>query len=185
MNEGTGGDASARADGERFVNDLVSAHGAALRDLCRRVLRDDVLAEDVLQQVLLEAHRDARRFQARAALRTWLLSIAWHRCQDALKARRRYQARVTTDDDEVIAYRDPAHDPEVQLQRQRLGEALRGALAALSDDARAAIGLRFSHGLSYEQMATLLGEKPDTLHARVTRAVSALRRELARQGWDS
>lgn len=162
---------------------IVRAHGEALRDLCLRILEDATLAEDVLQQVLLEAHRDFWRFQERAALRTWLFSIAIHRCQDAIKAKRRYRARVKNDDLEVEAYQDPAQDPAAQLQEQRLWEALNGSLIGLSSDARTAIFLRFQRGMSYEEMAALLGEKSDTLHARVTRALSALRRDLARKGW--
>ncbi len=165
------------------VDELLRAHGEALYDLCFRVLRDEALTEDVLQQVFLEVHRDFAHFEERAAPRTWLFSIAIHRCQDTLKAKRRYRSRVQNDEQQVDAFVDPAEGPEDQLHQQRLREVIAESLAHLSGPARTAILLRFQAGLSYEEMAVVLEEKSDTLHARVARAMSVLRRHLERKGW--
>lgn len=162
---------------------LLQAHSEALYALCYRVLRDEALTEDVLQQVFLEVHRDLATFEERASPRTWLFSIALHRCQDALKAKRRYSMRVTSDEEMVDAFEDPSSCPETHLERQRLRQVLAESLATLSSEARTAIRLRFQHGLSYEEMAVMLKEKSDTLHARVSRAMAVLRRELSRRGW--
>lgn len=164
-------------------DEIMRAHGEALRTLCARLLRDEALAEDVVQQVFLEAHRDLPAFEQRATLRTWLCGIAVHRCQDALKARRRYAARVTNDELHVETFETSDPDPGARLEHNRLREALNGGLAALSPEARTAVTLRFQHGLSYEEMARTLGEKSDTLNARVTRAISVLRRDLESKGW--
>jgi RNA polymerase sigma-70 factor (ECF subfamily) len=164
-------------------DEIMRAHGEALRSLCARLLGDETLAEDVAQQVFLEAHRDLLGFEQRASLRTWLCGIAVHRCQDALKARRRYTARVTSDELQVETCETSEPDPGTWLERSRLWEALHGGLAALSPEARLAVTLRFQHDLSYEEMARTLGEKADTLNARVTRAISVLRRDLERKGW--
>ncbi len=174
-------------DGEVPASDsmesLMRAHGAALRSLCVRLLDDPALADDVVQQVFLQAHRDLVAFQRRASLRTWLFSIAVHRCRDAQKARRRYAARVTQDELYVESFECPDSDPGSRLEHTRLWAAVSRGLATLPARARTALALRFHHGLSYEEMSRVLGDKPDTLNARVTRAISALRRELMSQGW--
>lgn len=164
-------------------DEIMRDHGKAVRSLCARLLGDETLAQDVVQQVFLEAHRDLLAFERRAALRTWLCGIAVHRCQDALKARRRYAARVTSDELHLESCETTEPDPGTSLERSRLWEALHGGLATLSPDARVAVTLRFQHDLSYEEMARTLGEKSDTLNARVTRAISVLRRDLERKGW--
>jgi RNA polymerase sigma-70 factor (ECF subfamily) len=137
----------------------------------------------VLQQVFLEAHRDLTRFEGRASPRTWLFSIAIHRCQDAIKAKRRLFHRIRTDDQAVVAFEDPAVGPEGQFEQQHQLVDLAKCLGKLSGDARLAVLLRFQLGMSYEEMAVKLGAKSDTLQTRVQRALPVLKRCLERKGW--
>src|SRR5262249_23650225 len=61
---------------------------------CRIALGDTVLADDVHQQVFIEAFRDLPGFAGRSTLRTWLFGIARHRVLDAAKRRRRARAHL-------------------------------------------------------------------------------------------
>lgn len=159
------------------------AHGDAIYSLCVRTLRDPDLAEDVLQQTFLEAHRDLATFQARAAPRTWLFGIAIHRCQDAIRKRRRRDAREEPGDDGVVALPDPADGPSAFLEKQQRFAALESCLERLSEDASMAVQLRFLIGMTFEEMAKQLGAKADTLQTRVMRAMPVLRRCMTRKGW--
>ncbi|HET7500273.1 MAG TPA: sigma-70 family RNA polymerase sigma factor [Kofleriaceae bacterium] len=163
---------------------MMSAHGRAVYGLCIRVLRDRSLAEDAFQRVFLDAYRDIERFQGRSSLSAWLLGIAGHRCQDALKAQRRRVQRLEPDADVLVRVADPGPGPIDDVERARIFAALADCLRALSDEARMAVLLRFQHGKSYEELSRLLGEKPNTLHARVSRALPLLRRCLEDKGWD-
>ena len=93
------------ADGDRrgAVELLMSLHGQAVYLYCLRILGDRSLADDVQQQVFLEAFRDLGRFEGRSTLRSWLLGIAGHRCLDALKARRRSERRMEKNDTGAVA----------------------------------------------------------------------------------
>jgi RNA polymerase sigma-70 factor, ECF subfamily len=162
---------------------LMSEHGDAVYGLCVRILRDSALAEDVLQQVFVEAHRDLQRFEGRSSMKTWLLAIAGHRCQDAIKARHRRDKRFLTDEQAVANVADPTPDAHVRLDRARSLQALDDCIETLSAESRTAVLLRFQAGLSYEEMAAALRAKADTLHARVTRAMPVLRRCLETKGW--
>jgi RNA polymerase sigma-70 factor (ECF subfamily) len=171
------------ADATDTIDQLMEAHGDALYSLCLRVLRDPAQAEDVLQQVFVEAHRDLMRFEGRSSLRTWLFGIAIHRCQDALKANRRLSRRIETDEDAVVAFEDPGDGPDGKLERQRQLADLAKCLGALSSDSRLAVLVRYQLGMSFDEMAVKLKAKSDTLQARVQRALPVLKRCLERKGW--
>lgn len=180
----SGAELLARGDRRTVLASLMTAHGDVVYAFCVRILRDRGLAEDVLQQVFLEVHRDLDRFQGRSTVRSWLLGIAAHRCHDAIKARRRRDARLYSDDQAITNSVDPTAGPGDRLERARLAAALEDCLASLSADSRTAVLLRFQAGMSYEEMAASLTAKSDTLHARVTRALPVLRRCLEGKGWD-
>jgi RNA polymerase sigma-70 factor (ECF subfamily) len=178
------GTESASADRDAVLTRLMADHGAAVYGYCVRVLRDRVLAEDVLQQVFLEVHRDLDRFEGRSHIRSWLFGIASHRCQDAIKSRRRRERRFTTDDQAVALAVDTTADPRQPLDVARANQALDDCLGQLSTETRSAVLLRFHAAMSYEEMAEPLGEKADTLRARVCRALPVLRRCLEAKGLD-
>jgi len=161
----------------------LEAHAESVLALCRRMLRDHALAEDVQQQVLLEAHRDFDRFEGRSSVRHWLLAIANHRCHDAIKARQRRERRICLDDTAVADVADPSGGPAAEVARRQLARALDGCLARLSPESRTALVLRFYAGMSYEEMSAQLQVKSDTLQTRVMRALPVIRRCLETKGW--
>ncbi|HEY4242151.1 MAG TPA: RNA polymerase sigma factor [Kofleriaceae bacterium] len=169
-------------DRTRQIAELLREHYRAVYGYCVRILRDSSLAEDVAQQVFLEAHRDFDFFKGTSSARTWLFGIAFHRCQDAIRRRRRLDTRTTTDELlEVVP--DASAAPTARVDHNWLTAALEGCLQELSPDSRAAVLARFWCELSYEEMAEPLAAKADTLQTRVSRAMDALRRCLTRQGW--
>jgi RNA polymerase sigma-70 factor (ECF subfamily) len=166
------------------IQTLMEQHGDAIYSLCLRVLRDPVLAEDVLQKVFLEAYRDLEHFEGRAKPSTWLFGIACHRCQDALKARQRLVKRITMDETAVLAFEDPGRGAHTQLEQQQQAAALEACLDTLPAETRMVVLLRFGLGMSYEDIAPVLGTKADTLRTRVERAKKILKRCLIRKGWN-
>jgi RNA polymerase sigma-70 factor (ECF subfamily) len=174
----------AGGDRKGAISALMDAHGEEVFAFCVRILRDRALAEDVLQRVFLDAHRDIDRFQGRSSLAGWLIGIATHRCQDALKSQRRHRQRVTADAQAMIGFADPGSTPAERVAHTRLVAALEDCLKILSDDVRMAVLLRFQQGKSYDEMSELLDTNTNTLHARVSRALPVLRRCLEGKGWN-
>jgi RNA polymerase sigma-70 factor (ECF subfamily) len=168
-----------RGDRRCALQLLMRRHGDDVYRYCRAALRDIHLADDVRQQVFLEAYRDLTQFSGRSSMRTWLLSIARHRILDAMKARRRAHARVSDAAlEEVTDAPDPRPSAAESFDEMRLRHALVASLEGLSTDVRNAVLLRFQQGMSYEDMAEVCGESPATLHARVTRALPLLRKSI-------
>lgn len=173
------------ASGDRrgAIGALMDAHGDAVFSFCTRVLRSRTLAQDVLQRVFLEALRDIDRFHGRSTFFAWIMGIASHRCQDALRSQRRHLQRIESNDEAMVHFADPGTLPSDHLARKRIFAALEDCLRGLSDDVRMTVLLRFQHGQSYEEMSELLGVKPNTLHVRVARALPALKQCLEGKGW--
>ena len=162
---------------------LMADHGKAVFGLCMRELHDRGLAEDVTQQVFLEAYRDLDRFQQRSSVRTWLFGIAYHRCLDAHKRRQRRLRRVASDESVVAASEDPGTGPHQRLEDAERRAALEACLAQLPLEVRATVLTRFQTGATYEELAREFAASADALQARVARALVALRRCMESKGW--
>jgi RNA polymerase sigma-70 factor (ECF subfamily) len=161
--------------GERAaaLTSLMRRHGVAVYRYCREELHDRTLADDVHQQIFIQAHRDLDRFAARSTLRTWLFAIARHRVLDAAKSRRRAQAHIEEDD--TADTPDPSPPPGERLDEARLQHAMIECLRKLGEHVRGTLVLRYQQGLTFEELGVIFGEKPGTLQARVVRALPVLR----------
>jgi RNA polymerase sigma-70 factor, ECF subfamily len=152
---------------------LMQRHGTALYRYCREALRDVTLADDVQQQVFIEAFRDLRKFNGRSSVRTWLFAIARHRVLDAAKSRHRAQSHVEATDPAAVP--DPRPPPGETIDDARLREALLACLEELRAQVRTVLLLRFQQGFTFEDMAVVCRERAGTLQAKVTRALPVLR----------
>src|ERR1044071_1563562 len=97
-----------------------------------RFVGNETVAEDLLSDVFFDVWQQAGRFEGRAAVSTWLLSIARFK---ALSARRR---RTHAELDETIetTVADSADNPEVVLHKKSRGELVRAAMMKLSPEHR-------------------------------------------------
>ena len=182
--EGAAAAAQPPLDRRAVLAEMMQEHGKAVLGFCLRVTQDATLAEDVTQQVFLEAYRDLERFEGRSSPRTWLFSIASHRCFDALRNEQRRTKRLVADEDAAAAVADPGGGPLDGIDRRRLGAALDDCMALLSPDVRATVLLRFQTGLGYRELVEMLGANADTLQVRVSRALPVLKRCMERKGWN-
>ena len=112
------------AEGDKLAMQVLFArHRTPVYRWLLRFVGNETVAEDLLSDVFLDVWRQAGRFEGRAAVSTWLLSIARFK---ALSARRR---RTDAQLDEAIETTvvDSADDPEVALQKKSRNELLRQA----------------------------------------------------------
>lgn len=179
-------EAAARAaldagDHRRVVTLLMQGYGQAIYRHCLAFLRDRAMADDVHQTVFVQAYRDLARFDGRSKLRSWLYSIARHRCLDAVKIGRRRRARFALTETPIEGV-DSRASAEAQLIAHDLEGPLAEALAQLKPKVRSAVLMRFQDNLSYAEMARITGERAGTLQARVVRAMPKLRRHLEERG---
>jgi RNA polymerase sigma-70 factor (ECF subfamily) len=183
------GDIIALIDGgdeDGALRQLMARHGNTVWRYCRDELRDAALADDVKQQVFIEAFRDLRNFQRRATVKVWLLAIARHRVLDAAKKRRSARNYFAETGPAVPDAVDAAPTAEEALDEARLHTALLDSVDELPDGTRMALLLHYEHGLTFAEIARLCRERSGTLCARVARALPLLRRRIeARLGADT
>lgn len=173
--------AMSQHDYQRAVALLNHMYGAAIHQYIRQMIGVDDLADDVTQITFVQAYRDMKSFAGRSSLRTWLYSIARHRCLDALKVQKRRCKRFVRTG--VIAESADTTPPVDQLLGDRaLVVALAHCLQNLHPHTRTVVLLRYQEGFSYQQIADICHESPATLRARVSRALPLLRACLEKHG---
>jgi len=163
-----GGDADALAELYRRLESSIYAFAMSR-------LSDREQAGEVLHEVVLEVWRKADTFRGRSRSLTWILGIARHKILDAQRRSKRWRPEPPPDEDVP----DPAATPFERLHRGDRRDAVRGALAALSDDHREVIHLAFYQDLSYPEISRLLDIPEGTVKTRVFHAKKAMRRRLA------
>jgi RNA polymerase sigma-70 factor (ECF subfamily) len=144
----------------------IDAYGQEIHAYLWRMLGDRRDAEDCLQETFLRAWRSGRRAEVREP-RAWLYTIAANTARTQLRRRRRNE----------VERRDPQEDlaaPDDRVSRDRL-EAVRHAVGALPDRQRQALLLRRYQGLSYAEVARVLGGSAEAARANVYQAVRKLR----------
>ncbi|TMQ11602.1 MAG: sigma-70 family RNA polymerase sigma factor [Deltaproteobacteria bacterium] len=158
------------------LTQLMRRHGTAVYRYCREALHDATLADDVHQQVFIEAFRDLGGFARRSTLRVWLFAIARHRVLDAAKKRRR--RRDSGDELEAAEPVDPQPLPGERLDDERLRRALIATMGELDERLRTALLLRYQQGFTFEDIAEVCREKSGTIRARIVRALPMVRARI-------
>jgi len=158
---------------------LVRAHGRDVLHLCTAIVRDRGTAEDLAQDAFGKAFLALPEFRGDASARTWLLTIARHRCLDHLRRSARQPWSLGREDD----VREPlvADTEEVLVSDLMARRAdIREGLAVLSESERAMVLLRFAHGLSFDEIAESFGVKSGAVRMRVGRALTKMRDAIER-----
>ena len=172
---------------ERFLRgdevafeEIVERHEARLRNVAFGYLRDRSLAEDVAQDSFLQAYRKAAGFRGRGRVRNWLYRIVVNRAQDEL---RRIRRRAEVAVEEPLTAQASGHqsvaDVEAGAIASQLRRRLAGALGRLREEHRTPLVLRDVEGLTYSEIAELLGWPLGTVQTRIHRGRLELRGLLA------
>ena len=142
--------------------------------LAQRMLNDPSEAEDVAQEAMLKAWRQAPRWKpGKARFDTWLHRVALNLCYDRLRRRR----EIPTD--AVPDRRDEGAAPDRGLLAADVGAAVNSALARLPDRQREAIVLCHYQELSNIEAAGLMEISIEALESLLSRGRRALRQALA------
>jgi RNA polymerase sigma-70 factor, ECF subfamily len=153
---------------------LYADHAGALFGFLAYRLGDQSRAEDVLAEAFERALRARELYDpSRASAKTWLYSIALNCLRDQ---RRRAAAETRAMERVLTGVAVAGGDDWISRVEDR--EQLGRALAALSDEEREAIALRYGGGLTAPEMATVLGERLTTVEGRIYRALRKLREDL-------
>jgi RNA polymerase sigma-70 factor, ECF subfamily len=158
---------------------LMRRHNQRLYRASRAILRDEVEAEDVMQQAYVNAYAHLDQFEDRASFATWLTRIAVHEALARVRRRGRFaEMDVMGESDEIHADREGNPDPERQAYAGEVRRALEAALDALPLIYRSVFMLRDVEGMSTQEAADCLAVTQETVKTRLHRARALLREEL-------
>ena len=171
------------------VNDfekLVTAYEKNVYNLALRMVGDPEDAADMTQETFIKAYRALSSFRGDSKFSSWLYRIASNVCLDFLRSHSRHPqvslSSADEDDRTTFELPDMSRNPEEQLMKKLSMEAVRRGLEQLPEQQRQILVLRELGGLSYAELARILGLEEGTVKSRIFRARKRLCAILLRDG---
>lgn len=169
---------AARGDTAAF-EELVNAYQCAVYRICLRSGLSSADAEDAAQDTFVKAWQALPRFRGDCRFSTWLYRLA---ANAAIDVARRQKRHCDTDDIDEIPLPDSGDTPQQELEKREAVESVRKALAAVKEEYRTALLLRYMQGLSYEEIGKALRLPAGTVKSRINRGKAQLKEILLKQG---
>lgn len=147
----------------------LAAHRGAVRGLLLRWLKDEALADDLVQEALLRASRSTCRGES--SPRTWLSAIALNLARDHF----RRQGRRPTEDLEAAEHLRAEGDPERDALQAEMSACILAFIDRLGPRQRDAVLMHHMAGLSHREIAAALGVSEGNARVLLHRGLAALK----------
>jgi RNA polymerase sigma-70 factor (ECF subfamily) len=171
----------ALAEGDKHALQMLFArHNVRVFRFALRLLRNEAVAEEVVSEVFFEAWRQAKKFEGRSRVSTWLLAIARHKAIAVL----RHRSEAQLDEDAAATIEDPSDDPEAAFEKKDRSAILGKCLARLSPIHREIIDLVYYHEKSVDEVAQIIGIPESTVKTRMFYARNRIATLLEKGGID-
>ncbi len=172
-----------RAGDKQAFNLLVGRYQYKIQNLVARFIKDPAEQEDVAQEAFIKAYRAIGNFRGDSAFYTWLYRIAVNTAKNHLVGASRKPPAQDVDLDETGTIGTAAgltelNSPDAILQNDELVQTIRTAISELPGELREAITLRELDGLSYEDIADVMGCPIGTVRSRIFRARDAIEQAM-------
>lgn len=173
----------AKAGDQHAFELLLRKYQHKVLKLIMRYVRDMDEAMDLTQETFIKAWKALGSFRGESAFYTWIYRIAVNTAKNHLASVQRQPYKVDLDANETNQFEgEPslttADTPEGELLGDELHRVVMDAIADLPDDLRTAITLRELEGLSYEEIAEVMGCPIGTVRSRIFRAREAIDKRL-------
>lgn len=177
-------DAARQGDVGSF-NQLVLSYQSMVYNLAYRILGDRDAAADATQDAFLSAFQAIGKFRG-GSFKAWLLRIVTNACHDQLRLKQRrpvtsLDALFVLDPVPIQSLTDPGESPEEYALRQELSRVIQVGIGTLPPEQRVALILSDVQGLSYQEIAGVIGVSLGTVKSRLSRARGKLRDFLLEQ----
>src|SRR5579862_7101437 len=174
---------SVGGDAESF-NQLILRWERPIYALAYRTIGREEDARDVCQETFLRAFRALPNFRGQAKFSSWLYRIALNLCRDWARRERRTPVVQAPEDTDLLELAAAAAEPSEPIEnivaRKDLTRRVEKAMALLPEEQRTAIILKEYHGLTFQEIADLVGCPLSTVKTRLYQGLTVLRRELAK-----
>jgi RNA polymerase sigma-70 factor (ECF subfamily) len=172
-NDGEAVRAVLAGDVERFA-ELVRRYRDRYARYAARMLGSLDAAEDAVQDAFIRAYDQLRQCRDPEYFAGWFFLILRNRCY----AERRRNHRAVGATNEQLDVASPRESPDAAMERSEARRALSRALQKLTQEQRDVFVLKHIEGMSYEQIAEMIGASVPSLKMRMHRAYDRLREEM-------
>ncbi len=170
---------------KRAFDLLVVKYQRKLARLLSQLIRDPVEVEDIAQETFIKAYRALPSFRGDSAFYTWLYRIGINTAKNFLVSQGRKVPTIEGNFDnedaenfeEAAKYKEVS-TPESELMSKQVAQTVNKTLDSLPEELRTAIVLREIEGLSYEDIALMMGCPIGTVRSRIFRAREAIAEKL-------
>ena len=168
-------EACRRGDSEAFRT-LFETYKDRVYSIALRYSGNPAVAMDIAQETFLKLLSRIGDYRAEASFDSWLYRLVVNSCIDDQRRGRRMTPFLDSLVDAVCA---PAESVLHRMMRAQTEQRVQEVVARLAPDHRIVIVLRYTEGLSYDEIAKILGCSPGTVASRLNRAHKILERRLA------
>ncbi|HSW30002.1 MAG TPA: RNA polymerase sigma factor [Longimicrobiales bacterium] len=162
----------AREGEEAALSALVNRHTDAVYRVALAIAGDRDLAQDISQDAFLKAFRGLEGFRGDASFRTWLLTIVANEARGAL---RRHGRRRESDLDSAPPLASHAKGPDQMAELSGESARARKALGRLPEKQRLSVQLRVDEGLSFREIAEVIGSTEGAARVNYFHGIRRLR----------
>lgn len=151
---------------------LVIKYQTRIARLVSVYIQDFDAARDVVQETFIRAYKALPKYRRESQFYTWLYRIAVNTSYNFLKSNKSWMTRMETIEGNCQAEQAESKylDPERSYQNDDLRREIQRAVAQLPIDLRCVLLLREMEGMSYEQIAEIVGCELGTVKSRISRA---------------
>ena len=161
---------SAAGNEQEFEN-IYKMSAGMVYNVALRITGDPFLAEETVQEVYLKVFNNLDKFENRSSITTWIYRITVHTAINIAKSRSHGKKFFDVLDENVSAVlSDPDDNVEKMIDQKSREELVKRMLASLEPRHRSYLVLREIQGLSYEEIAKIMGEKINSVRTHIKRA---------------
>jgi RNA polymerase sigma factor (sigma-70 family) len=143
-----------------------------------RMTKNPQDAQDLVQESFIKVYRELHKYGSKGSFSGWLYRVAINHCMDEFR-KKRYQINQLAVDDVIIE--NPNH-PEVIFLKKEKNRQLEKLIAALPEDERMMILLKYANEQSYEEISELMAVPISTVRNKLHRAKKKLRETVKNEG---
>ena len=180
---------SAQFDDQQLIRETLDGKPEAFGSLIQKyqnrlyngmvhVLRNEVEAEDVVQDAFVLAYTKLNTFKGKSAFFTWLYRIAYNAAITRIRRRRPTVSLEGKDEGQRLDFPDAGSAPSDRMQRDEQSVQLNQALEKLSEEHRSILVLREMEDMDYEAISEILDLPIGTVRSRLHRARGQLKEQL-------